>query len=338
VALQAKPNKNIIVLMMQDSDTDSKLLEKLALLTEKYEKDGQDPSVHLEGLYHTNYLKYWEYIRLETLLSLQNPKTNFPDELIFITYHQITELYFKMVLHEIRQLTDIDNLDSAFFLKRMTRINWYFSNLIQSFDVISVGMENEQFMKFRSALHPASGFQSVQYRMVEIASTDFINLVSKESRDDYSDYSTIDDMYDNIYWKRGAIDTKTGKKTLTLEQFEEKYTKDLIKMAYEFKSKNLWSIFKKLPFDAQENKEIVNALKRFDTYVNINWPLAHYKYAVSYLFKSNGPVAATGGTNWQKYLPPRFQKQIFFPSLWTVEEINEWGKEWVETEVLPRLK
>lgn len=322
---------------MQDSEKEKKLQEKLSQLRERYENDGQDLSTHLEGLFYTNYLKYWDYIRLDTLLSLQNPKTDFPDELIFITYHQITELYFKMVLHELQQLSDRSEIDGAFFLKRLTRINWYFGNLVQSFDVISVGMENEQFMKFRSALHPASGFQSVQYRMVEIISTDFINLVSKDKRDDYTDYSTIEEMYENVYWKQGAIDANTGKKTLTLKLFEEKYSSRLLRMAYQYKSKNLWAVFKKLKFEDQENAEIINAMKHFDTFVNINWPLAHYKYAVSFLVRSAGPVDATGGTNWQKYLPPRFQKQIFFPSLWSAEELDNWGKTWVEKEVLSKL-
>jgi tryptophan 2,3-dioxygenase len=44
-------------------------------------------------------------------------------------------------------------------------------------------------------------------------------------------------------------------------------------------------------------------------------------------------IAATGGTNWQKYLPPRFQKVIFFPDLWTQQEQEEWGKGWVVKEI-----
>jgi tryptophan 2,3-dioxygenase len=40
-------------------------------------------------------------------------------------------------------------------------------------------------------------------------------------------------------------------------------------------------------------------------------------------------IKATGGTNWQKYLPPRFQKIIFFPEIWNQSEIEEWGKGWV---------
>jgi tryptophan 2,3-dioxygenase len=303
-------------------------------LKTKFIEDGQDINVYLEGLYHSDYLKYWDYINLETLLSIQKPKTAFPDELIFIVYHQLTELYFKMVIHELKQVCDAKNLTPENFIKKMKRINWFFGHLIQSFDIISVGMENEQFMKFRTALHPASGFQSVQYRMIEMMATDFINLVNSDKRADYSDYSTIDDMYEHIYWRHGAIDVKTGQKTLTLKMFEEQYSKKLVRLANKYKTKNLYSIFKRLPTEIQQNEENIEIMKRFDRYVNINWPLAHYKYAVRFLIKKDGVTPATGGTNWQKYLPPKFQKQIFFPSIYSQEEINSWGKSWVEAEVL----
>ncbi|WMJ74501.1 tryptophan 2,3-dioxygenase family protein [Cytophagaceae bacterium ABcell3] len=321
---------------MQSKDLEPRILELIQKLEEKYKEDDQDLATHLEGLLNTSYLKYWDYIQLDTLLSLQKPRTDFPDELIFITYHQITELYFKLIQHEIGQLKESVQVEDDFFLKKITRMNWFLGNLISSFDIIAVGMEQDQFLKFRSALHPASGFQSVQYRMIEIASTDFINLVSSNDRDSFSDYSTIDDMFDNIYWKKGAIDSATGKKTLTLRQFEEKYSDMLLKHAHEYQFRNVWSIFKRLSNEAQNDQEIIQAMKRYDTYVNINWPLAHYKYAVSYLFKS-GHIKATGGTNWAQYLPPRFQKRIFFPDLYSEQEVDEWGKAWVETEVLSKL-
>ena len=317
---------------MQSTEIDEKLLQLLDKLKDKYEADGQDLSIHLEGLYSKDYLKYWEYIHLDTLLSLQNPVTSFPDEFIFIAYHQISELYFRMVLHELSQLRENSSVDAEYFKIRLKRINWYFGQLIQSFDLISVGLDQQQFLKFRAALYPASGFQSVQYRMVEIASTDLINLVDKKTRDFFEDYSAVEELFKNIYWKQGAIDLNTGKKSLTLQQFEEKYEQLLLKLAHEFQNKNLYAIYKRLPFDIQKNPEIVAMLKSFDTNVNINWPLAHYKYAVKYLHKES--VNSTGGTNWQKYLPPRFQKRIFFPDIWSEQEINEWGKTWVETEVL----
>ena len=78
--------------------------EKIKLLEEKYQQTGQDMHSYLEGLLISNYLTYWDYIRVDSLLTLQNPRTDFPDELIFIMYHQITELYFKLCMHEMEQI------------------------------------------------------------------------------------------------------------------------------------------------------------------------------------------------------------------------------------------
>lgn len=72
-------------------------------------------------------------------------------------------------------------------------------------------------------------------------------------------------------------------------------------------------------------------MKEYDVNININWKLAHYKAAAKYLKKKQQDIAATGGTNWQKYLPPKFQKIIFFPELWSKKEKENWGKEWVKS-------
>ncbi len=323
---------------MQNSKNPTEdLSAKLDLLKQKFDNDGQSINTHMDGLFHSKYVSYWEYVHLDTLLTLQTPKTDFPDELIFITYHQITELYFKLILHEMMQLREKENIDGEYFHKKIFRINWFLGQLIESFDIIAVGMDQEQFVKFRAALTPASGFQSVQYRMIEIAATDFINLVDKDAREHYTDYTTIEEMFEDIYWKKGAIENSTGKKSLTLRQFEEKYSRRLLRLANENKVRNLYAIFKRLPSEALSDPKIILAMKRFDTYVNINWPLAHYKYAVRYLQMPNADVSSTGGTNWQKYLPPRFQKRIFFPSLYSAEEMEDWGKSWVETEVLQKI-
>jgi len=71
---------------------DKSILDKLEALQAKYAAMGQDLNSYLDGLLHADYLTYWDYINLDTLLSLQHPITPFPDEEIFIIYHQITEL------------------------------------------------------------------------------------------------------------------------------------------------------------------------------------------------------------------------------------------------------
>lgn len=327
---------------------DKNITDKIELLQEKYAQMGQDINSYLEGLLLSNYLTYWDYTQVDTLLTLQNPKTDYPDELIFIMYHQITELYFKLSMHEFDQIgnngkimseSGQDNgwnekLTADFFAERVTRINRYFEALTKSFEIMINGMEKEQFLKYRMALLPASGFQSAQYRMIEICSTDFINLVDKDVRDQYKGKNvSIEEMFQFIYWNKGATELESGKKTLTLKQFEKKYSKKFIALASEYKTKNIWQKYLSLPEADRKNPKVINALKELDINVNVNWPLVHYKSAVRYLQQKEGDVPATGGTNWQKYLPPRFQKRIFYPEIWTAQEKEEWGKGWVETNV-----
>src|SRR5579872_3401809 len=173
---------------------------RLALLQEKYEAMGQDMVSYLDGLLYADFLTYWDYIHLDTLLSLQSPKTPFPDEEIFIMYHQVTELYFKMALHECKQIAQHQNLTADFFTTRIKRINRYFESLTQSFAIMVDGMEKEQFLQFRMSLLPSSGFQSGQYRLIEIYSTDFINLVARDKRKELRS-APIEDQFEYLYWK-----------------------------------------------------------------------------------------------------------------------------------------
>nr|MBC7613569.1 tryptophan 2,3-dioxygenase [Pseudopedobacter sp.] len=300
--------------------------EKLEKLQEKYAAMGQDMLSYLDGLLHADYLTYWDYIHLDTLLSLQTPKTHFPDEEIFILYHQITELYFKLVIHECKQITEHESLNTAFLISRLKRINNYFEVLTHSFSIMIDGMEKDQFLQFRMSLLPASGFQSGQYRMIEIYASDFINLVAKDQREALKN-SPLEDQFKQIYWQDGATELSTGKQTLTLKQFWKKYKKQFLELAQQVKTNNLWQSYLSLE---QDNEELKILLRRFDVLVNVNWPLAHYKSAVRYLNREPQEIKATGGTNWQKYLPPRFQKRIFYPELWTENEKEEWGKAWVD--------
>ncbi|QJW92395.1 tryptophan 2,3-dioxygenase [Spirosoma taeanense] len=285
---------------------------------------GQDMASYLEGLLQADYLTYWDYVHLETLLSLQTPKTAYPDELVFITYHQITELYFKLILHEINQIANAQPLTADFFEARMQRVNRYFGLLEQSFGVMITGMEREQFLKFRMALLPSSGFQSVQFREIEILSTDFSNLVVSEEPITHD--TPITDLYESIYWKRGATELATQQKTLTLRQFDKQYSSRLIRLAEEYQSKNLYQRFKELENAGTATDGLVTSLREYDWSVNVRWKLVHLRSAVQYLHKEPEDIKATGGTNWQTYLPPVQQQRVFFPSLWSTAELQNWGQ------------
>lgn len=299
------------------------ILSQLEKLEAKYDAMGQDLSAYLDGLLHADYLTYWDYIRLDTLLSLQSPRTSFPDEKIFILYHQITELYFKLILNEQDQLVLADEYpDKATFVKRVNRINRYFDHLIDSFDVMIEGMDPEQFLSFRMSLLPSSGFQSGQYRMIEIGCTDFHLLVSTDRREDFDTSSSLADIYEDLYWKKGATELATGKKTLTLKQFEKKYSDLFVQRAAQVKATNLHQYYQN---HFKGDKDVMDVLRQLDHKANVEWPLAHYKSAVKYLQKDPDVIKATGGTNWQKYLPPRRQQIVFYPELWSQEELSGWG-------------
>jgi tryptophan 2,3-dioxygenase len=298
------------------------ILEQLEKLAEKYEKTGQDLSSYLDGLLHSDYLTYWDYIHLDTLLSLQTPKTSYPDEKIFILYHQITELYFKLILHEQDQLIFGEPSEEA-FQNGIHRMNRYLDHLINSFDVMIEGMSREQFLEFRMALLPSSGFQSAQYRMIEIGATDFYLLAAPDKRDLLSESDSVDDLYNALYWKKGATELATGKKTLTLVQFEEKYAAAFKQRAKAVKDNNLRRCYLN---HFVGNNEIESELRQLDYKANVTWPLMHYKSAVRYLHRDPEVIKATGGTNWQKYLPPKKQQIVFYPGLYNEQEVENWGK------------
>jgi tryptophan 2,3-dioxygenase len=161
--------------------------------------------------------------------------------------------------------------------------------------------------------------------LIEISSTDMINLVNMSDRDALKG-SGISEMLEKLYWKSGATELATGKKTLTLQQFEEKYMTSFYEAGLKFKNRNLRQIYLQHFADSDQKEIIIEKLKRYDSLANVLWRLAHLKSSAHYLSRNPDNLHATGGTNWQKYLPPRFQKIMFFPELWNDEEKAEWGK------------
>ena len=294
-------------------------------LKEKYEGIDQDVNVHLEGLLHSKPINYWDYIQTDALLNLQIQRTVFPDEMVFIMYHQINELLFKMILGEIEQVAKNNDIDAAFFTSKLMRISRYFDMLTSSFTIMKDGMDVDQYNKFRKTLTPASGFQSAQYRKIEFASTELINLIDKRFRDTIDRDSSYEHAFEHLYWQAAGKDYKTGKKTHTLSAFEARYKDEFIRFTKFYQNNNLWSKFKSLPEQAQANKDLINAMRHYDYTVNVKWVMAHYNTANHYLNIGGKTAEATGGSEWVKYMHPKYQKRIFFPHLWTEKEIQDWG-------------
>jgi tryptophan 2,3-dioxygenase len=302
------------------------MLNRLDQLEAKYAAMGQDMQSYLDGLLYADYLTYWDYIHIDTLLSLQNTRTPIPDERIFIIYHQITELYFRLILDALEVICVDAPPSVQLFKRQVERVNRYFEQLIQSYNIMVDGLDKDEFLRFRMSLLPSSGFQSAQFRVIEIMSTDFMQLVHHSQRETFAHEKNMAILYENIYWKFGATELATGKKTLTLKQFEVKYSKQLIALAERVEGCNVNKLYQNLPESDKKDEKLRGVLQEFDLNVNVRWRLSHYRSAVKHLERKPQTIAATGGTNWQQYLPPKNQRIVFFPDLWTEDALNEWGK------------
>jgi tryptophan 2,3-dioxygenase len=138
------------------------------MTTKRYDRservDLSDERVHWEL---GSSLSYGEYLQLDKILDAQKPLTYEHDEMMFIIVHQASELWMRLMLHELRGVLECvrrDDLDPSF--KMLTRVSHVQTQLISTWDVLST-MTPFEYSAFRNALGRSSGFQSVQYRMLE---------------------------------------------------------------------------------------------------------------------------------------------------------------------------
>ncbi|WP_299248249.1 tryptophan 2,3-dioxygenase family protein [uncultured Cytophaga sp.] len=295
--------------------------EIVSRIEDKYKAIDQNPDVHLEGLVWANPITYWDYILPDALLGLQVQRTTQPDEMVFIMYHQINELLFKMILWEINQVSNSAEVSAPFFTEKLRRISRYFDMLSSSFDIMGDGMEKEQYMKFRNTLTPASGFQSAQYRLIEFASTELINLIDYRFRATIDRNTPYEHAYEHLYWQAAGKDHATGKKNTLIRNFEKRYKAEFLIQMEGYNTTNLWTKFKQLPESVKNDADLIKAMRHYDYTVNVSWVMAHYNAAGKYL----GNAEATGGSDWRKYMHPKYQRRIFFPELWSKDELENWG-------------
>lgn len=292
-------------------------------LEEKYKTVDNKTDIHLEGLLWSKPMTYWDYVQTDALLNLQVQRTTLPDEMVFIMYHQVNELLFKMILWEMNQLCHSEQPDPKYFTDKLMRISRYFDMLTTSFDIMGDGMSIDQYMKFRNTLTPASGFQSAQYRMIEFGSTDLINLIDNRFRANIDRDTPYSHAFEHLYWQAAGKDHATGKKSFLLLEFEQKYKAQFLRHMEEYNTINIWQKFQQLPTEDQQNPELRKAMRHYDHTVNITWVMGHLNAARKYI----GDGDATGGSDWKKYMHPKFQRRIFFPELWSQEELDHWGEE-----------
>lgn len=188
-------------------------------------------------------MTYWDYIRLDDLLSLQQPRTSAHDEIQFIVVHQTFELWFRLAIHELRGALDAlsrnDLQLGAHLLKRVAVI---LRTSLNGFDPLMT-MTMQGYAEFRDALHPASGFQSSQFRVLEI----LLGIERVES--------TSEEREEKFYWEAAV---QTGE---TFTNFMSKYETQLVEDYEQAKEKNLRRAMLRLT-EAATGKSGVEAYRR----------------------------------------------------------------------------
>jgi len=301
------------------------LTQAIERLTARY---GDKASDYIEGAAIRRELTYDDYIKIDTLLSIQQPLTEYHDELTFMIYHQQTELWFRLILHEMRfgiqaLLETPANLKNA--LQGVQRVNRIFSHLTDSFDVLIEGLSTDQFLEFRKAFGTSSGFQSAQFRAIEILAG--------------LDRKSVKGQDNTFYWERAARDKETGEPTLTLLKFKEKHLSWLNQMYENREPQSLRFAFEKIIFSRlninptdpksfyqkfwetnnDELFRIANELLRMDQLIT-GWKITHLKSAAKHLAKA---PRGTGETNWAEYLAKSIAEERCFPELYLAKKESE---------------
>jgi tryptophan 2,3-dioxygenase len=315
---------NIVEAQLAKERSEIKKLRLFEKIDESYQFDNPDGlDLLLEGLADPSSkgVVYWDYLEVDTLLSLQRPKTTYPDEMVFIIYHQIHELYFKLMIQELEKITsldpdsqivDPDDIDT--WEKSLTRSTRYMYKLIHSFDVVKNGLDSREFGQFRKSLLPASGFQTHQFRLVEIMLTSFKNLVSADIRQGIPGETAFEEQlekyFDDVYWRKGAINRNSGEKAKVLVNFNLKYDELFREEIRKFERRNLHSRYQKA--SAAFPPKLIDALKDLEESI-LMWKVMHFNTVSAHIPSVS---RGTGGTNWKEYLQVRNQKIFYFPEFW----------------------
>jgi tryptophan 2,3-dioxygenase len=288
-------------------------------------------------IYHSKTLTYGSYLKIPELLSLQTPKTDHPDELLFIQAHQVYELWFKQMLHELTQICRFLDADKPLRAAQLfERVHLIQHLLIEQIPLIE-SMFSTEFAKFRDALRPASGFQSVQFRKLEFLcgnkNPKMLALVGEDeaARAEMATYLDKPTIYDHFLWHLAREDDnvfkiparflKGARDTSQPHQAEPELVSSL-------------EILYRIHNDAQRagNTEryypqfrVAEHLLSFDEKTAI-WRFHHVKMVERMI----GGGSGTGGSSGAKYLASTIKP--FFPDLWAVRDKLNDGAPYAATE------
>jgi tryptophan 2,3-dioxygenase len=145
-----------------DAQPSLTMITRSARVSEAY-----DPRTDGAKMGFTDTMSYSDYLHLDAILNQQRPLSHAHDEMLFIIQHQTSELWMKLIIHELAAAREaLIRSDTANMFKMLARVSRIFEQLNNAWDVLRT-MTPADYTKFRAALGPSSGFQSYQYRLVE---------------------------------------------------------------------------------------------------------------------------------------------------------------------------
>jgi tryptophan 2,3-dioxygenase len=242
-------------------------------------------------------LTYSRYLRVKELIALQQPLSDPPahDEMLFIVIHQVYELWFRQILHELEAFITTINQDRILVATRMLeRVSEIFRVLIQQVDVLET-MTPVEFNRFRSKLNPASGFQSFQFRELE--------LIAGADPAEYQRFFALEPEW------RTRLEQRSARPTLRSAFVSLLVRKGLVgaEASPEAIEAAVLTIYEK---ELVALESLCEALIRFDEQIAL-WRYRHMQMVERMIGRKKG----TGGSLGVAYLETTLRKR-YFPELW----------------------
>ncbi len=269
--------------------------------------DLSDEPVHLDL---GSSQSYGDYLQLDQLLTAQQPLTSEHDEMLFIIVHQASELWLKLMRHELDAVMECvrrDDLDPSF--KMFSRISRVQAQLLSVWDVLAT-MTPADYSAFRNALGRSSGFQSYQYRMVEFALGNKHPDVILVHRRDAAHYAALErslhapSLYDEVLRllsRRGyGVPAELLTRDFSTEYVAHKQVTGAWLGVYHNAEKD-WDLY-------ELAERLIDLDHRFQL-----WRFQHMKTVERII----GYKPGTGGTAGVSYLAKALRLR-FFPELWEV--------------------
>ncbi len=257
---------------------------------------------------HTDFageMSYGDYLALDQLLAAQHPRSGNHNEMLFIIQHQTTELWMKLVLHELRAARDrirSDDLQPAF--KMLARVSRIMAQLIQAWDVLST-LTPSEYLEFRPTLGRASGFQSHQYRLIEfvLGNKNAGMMAPHRHRPEIFAALEAELLAPSLYDEAIHVLARRGFQVAVERDFRQPHTTDAAVAG-------AWESVYRDPAHHWELYELAEELVDLEDYVR-QWRFRH----VTTVERVIGFRRGTGGTAGVPYLRSLLDIRLF-PELW----------------------